>query len=350
MPGEAKWFPAKKTIEWKSGCKTLVFSADEPDRFRGPQHHKFWADELAAWQYEEAWDQAMFGLRLGSNPQAMVTTTPKPTKLVKDLAKDQSTHLTKGVTYDNRGNLAKRFFDTIIKKYEGTRLGRQELMAEILEDNPNALWRRAQIELCRLPKGTVFEQLELRRVVTAIDPAVTAKSDSDETAWVTAGATWDWPPKFVVLAEDGGILKPHEWTERSLAQHRRFGGDRVVGEVNNGGDMVEAVLRSQEMGFAYKAVHASRGKAARAEPVAGLYEQGRVLHLGSLAKMEDEMCDFDPTIPPEKQRSPNRMDALVWAIWELAELGKPEPVESEHEHQEEVHISSALDELEMRLG
>lgn len=348
--GEAKWEPAKRTITWSSGAKSLVFSADEPERFRGPQCHKFWGDEVAAWQYEESWDQAMFGLRLGDDPQALVTTTPKPTRLVKQILAEPGTKPTRGTTYDNRTNLAKRFFETIIRKYEGTRLGRQELLAELLDDNPNSLWRRAQIELCRCKPGTVLGELSFRRIVIAIDPAVSANSDSDETGIVAAGVDWSFPPHFIVIEQDAGIWKPHEWTERALAMYRRLGADRIVGEVNNGGDLVEAVLRANDQGFAYRAVHASRGKAARAEPVAGLYEQGRVHHLGNLAQLEDEMCDFDPTIPADKQRSPNRMDALVWAIWELGELGKPEPLEEVHEQDETHSINPELDELEARLG
>lgn len=347
-PGEVEWEPAKRKLSWSSGAKTLVFSADEPERFRGPQHNKFWGDEVAAWQYEEAWDQAMFGLRLGSNPQALVTSTPKPTRLVKEILKDKSTILTRGSTYDNRGNLAKRFYETIIKKYEGTRLGRQELLAELLEDNPNALWRRAQIDALRVPGP--WNALNLRRVVVAIDPAVSANADSDETGIVVAGADWSWPPHYFVWFDDSGIYKPHEWGEKGVAAFKNYGADRIIGEINNGGDLVESNLRAFDHGLCYRGVHASRGKATRAEPVAGLYEQGRVHHVGSLARLEDEQCDFDPTIPPEKQRSPNRMDALVWAIWELAGLGQPEPVNTVVEHEEHVRISPGLDELEDRIS
>lgn len=349
MKGEVEWEPAKKRLSWSSGAKSLVFSADEPERFRGPQHFKFWGDELAAWQYqEEAWDQAMFGLRLGDNPQAIATTTPKPTKLIKDLVKQEGTLVTGGSTYDNKENLAKRFFQAIITKYEGTRLGRQELLAELLDDNPSALWRRAQIDALRTM--VLWTALNLRRIVVAIDPAVTAKIDSDETGIIAAGEDWQYPPHYYVLADESGIMKPHEWGERAIALNNRFGADLIVGEVNNGGDLVEANLRTINPSINYKAVHASRGKAARAEPIAGLYEQNRVHHVGTLAKLEDEQCDFDPTIPPEQQKSPNRMDAAVWALWELANLGKPETVEETHEHTEEVHISSELDEAEARLG
>lgn len=326
---------------WPNGARSLLFSAEKPERLRGPQCYKLWCDELAAWRYlEDTWDQAMFGLRLGTNPQAVVTTTPKPLKLVKALRYAKRTHFTGGTTYDNSSNLAPKFYARIISKYEGTRLGRQELNAELLEDNPSALWRRTEIDSLR-----VKDAPQLKRIVVAVDPAVSAKADSDETGIVAAGEDERWPPHYYVLLDSSGIYKPNQWAESTLAAYKNLQADRVVGEVNNGGDLVEANLRTKDIGFAYKAVHATRGKTVRAEPISALYEQGRVHHVGSFPTLEDEMCDWDPTLPPEKQKSPNRMDALVWAMWEL---NMPTEIEQAEVYGEDISISSDLDELEAR--
>jgi phage terminase large subunit-like protein len=236
-----------------------------------------------------------------------VTTTPRPTKIVRDLLADPSTAITRGRTYDNRANLAAAFFDAILRQYEGTRLGRQEIAGEVLDDAPGALWRRDAIDATRVVKAP-----DLRRVVVAIDPAVTSSDASDETGIVVAGV--DARGDGYVLDDLTGRYKPHEWAAVAVNAYRRHNADRIVAEVNNGGEMVEHTVRTVDRSVAYKSVHASRGKAIRAEPVAALYEQGRVHHVGSLASLEDQLCGWDPGADA---RSPDRLDALVWALTEL---------------------------------
>lgn len=296
---------SKRQLQWPNGAKSLVFTADEPERLRGKQHMKLWADELGAWRYEEAWDQAMFGLRLGHNPQVCVTTTPRPTKIVRELIKADSTVLTRGTTYDNRPNLAAKFFADIIRKYEGTRLGRQELNAELLDDNPGALWHLSNIDRLRVKETPI-----LVRVVTALDPSVSAEGDKDECGIVVAGLGFDG--HFYVLDDLSLSASPNAWAKQAVDKgHKAHCGDRLIGEANNGGALVESVLRTVDQNIPYEAVHASRGKRTRAEPVAALYEQGRVHHVGTFPKLEDQMCEWDPLLDKE---SPDRMDALVWAI------------------------------------
>lgn len=299
---------SKRQLQWPNGAKSLVFTADEPERLRGKQHKKLWCDELGAWRYDEAWDQAMFGLRLGDNPQVCVTTTPRPTKLIKELVKDPSTHITRGSTYENRANLARQFFADIIKKYEGTRLGRQELNAELLEDNPGALWHLQNIDVHRTPSG----HPPLIRVVTGMDPTVKADGSGDECGIVAASMGIDG--HFYVLEDASLSASPGVWAKAGVNCHHRNLGDKIVAEVNNGGALVEHTLRTVDENIPYKEVHASRGKRTRAEPVAALYEQGRVHHVGTFATLEDQMCEWDPVLSDE---SPDRMDALVWAITEL---------------------------------
>jgi len=302
---------SKRRLEWPNGARSLIFTADEPERLRGKQNKKLWCDELASWRYPEAWDQAMFGLRLGSAPQAIVTTTPKPTLLIKELRAAPGTVVTRGRTYDNKANLAPAFLARIISKYEGTRLGRQELDAELLEDNPGALWQRAAIEAAR-----IREMPALSRIVVAIDPAVSSHEDSDLTGIVVAGVDGQWPPHYYVLDDRSLIATPDGWADVAVSAYRQHRADRIVAEINNGGEMVEAVLRTKDLTMAYRAVHATRGKVIRAEPIAALYEQGRVHHIGVFGALEDEMCDFNPAT---STKSPDRMDALVWALTELAE-------------------------------
>jgi phage terminase large subunit-like protein len=304
--------PSKRRLEWPNGAISLIFTADEPDRLRGKQHEKLWCDEVAAWKEEESWDQAMFGLRLGNNPQAVATTTPKPTKLIRQLSKDPTTFVTRGTTYENKANLATSFLSKIITKYEGTRLGRQELNAELLEDNPGALWKRGDIE-----DGKVRRAPDLVRIVVAIDPAVTSNEDSDETGIIAAGRDKQSPPHFYVLDDESLIETPEGWSSKAVSLYRKRKADRIVGEVNNGGDMVESVIRNTDPNVSYKAVRATRGKALRAEPIAALYEQGRVHHVGNFTGLEDQMCDWNPQTDSE---SPDRVDALVWALTELSDV------------------------------
>lgn len=299
--------PSKRLITFASGSVAYTFSADEPERLRGPQCAAFWADEIASWRFPEAWDNLTFGFRLGDNPRGVITTTPKPIQLVKDILTDPQTVVTRGSSYDNRANLAQAFFDTIIRKYEGTRLGRQELLAELLEDLPGALWTRALIERSRVKDLPPFY-----RVVVAIDPAVTALEGSDETGIIVAGIAHN---QHVYIIEDGSMRSsPGEWARQACKLMLRWDADRIVAEVNNGGDLVEANIRGVLNTIPYRGVRASRGKATRAEPVSALYEQGRVHHFGALPDLEDQLCAY---VPGVTEKSPDRMDALVWAVYDL---------------------------------
>lgn len=300
---------SRRCLVWPNGAKSLIFTADEPERLRGKQHMKLWMDELASWRYIESFDQAMFGLRLGDNPQTVITTTPRPTKIIRDLTKDPTTHVTRGSTYDNRANLADAFFAEIIKKYEGTRLGRQELNAEILDDNPHALWKRDCIDKLRVSKT----QTTLRRLVVGIDPAITNTGSSDETGIVVAALGEDG--HGYILSDLSLISTPDGWARKAVYAYHEHGADRLIGEANNGGDLIEAVIRTIDPHVSYKKVHASRGKAKRAEPIAALYEQGKVHHVGNFPKLEDQMCNYDAE--DTNANSPDRMDALVWALTEL---------------------------------
>ena len=304
--------PSKRLITFHNGAIARLFSADEPERLRGPQCEAFWADEVAAWRFlQEAWDNLQFGFRLGNDPRGVITTTPKPLPLIKDLIVDPHTSVTRASSYENRANLAPAFFDSIIRKYEGTRLGRQELMAEVLEDAPGALWTMQRIDAARIKAGDVQWDAILR-VVVAIDPAVTAREDSDETGIIVAALT---RTMHVVVLEDLTCKEsPAGWARIATTAYYSQRADRIIGEVNNGGDLVEANIRTTAPDVAYRSVRASRGKAIRAEPVAALYEQGRVHHVGNFPLLEEQMCSWSPQ---SGGKSPDRMDALVWAITDL---------------------------------
>ena len=304
--------PTKRRLTWPNGARATLYSAEEPNRLRGPQHDGALADERAAWKYDESWDMLMFGLRSGPNPQAAITTTPRPSKWLKELIASDTTVTTGGSTYENRANLAPQFFDRIVAKYEGTRLGRQELWAQILEDNPNALWQLARIDELRVSAAP-----DLVRVVVGVDPSATGKASSDEAGIITAGIGPDGDA--YILSDDSLRASPHGWGSKAVMAYHTYSASRILAEVNNGGDMVELTIRTVDDAVPYKAVHASRGKRTRAEPVAALYEQGRVHHVGAFSKLEDEMCEWVPG-----DASPNRMDALVWALTELM-LGKRKP-------------------------
>lgn len=319
------WFrpryePSLRRVTWPNGTIATLYSAEEPNRLRGPQHHWGWVDEIAAWAREaDAWDQFLFGLRLGANPQACISTTPRPIPIVRGLVKDPHCRITRGSTYTNRGNLSPKFFETIIKKYEGTRLGRQELLGEILDDVEGALWTHALIE-----KHRVAGAPTLVRIVVAIDPAVSSRPDSDLTGIVVIGLGVDG--HLYVLDDASGKYTPFEWATVATNKFNQWKADRIVAEVNNGGDLVVANLRGVCPNAPYQAVHASRGKQTRAEPVAALYEQGRCHHVigddpGRLDLLEDEMCSWAPATA---KKSPDRMDALVWGASALV-LSDPEP-------------------------
>jgi predicted phage terminase large subunit-like protein len=314
--------PSKRRLTWPNGAIATAYSADEPERLRGPQHDAAWCDELAAWRYPEAWDMLMFGLRLGGDPRCVVTTTPKPVRLVRELMArvGRDVVLTRGSTFENRSNLAAAFLDRIAARYEGTRLGRQELWAELLEDVPGALWTRECVERARIAAAP-----DLARIVVAIDPAVTSGEAADETGIIVAGRGADG--HAYVIDDLSGRFAPHDWALCAIAAYRRHKADRIVAEVNNGGDMVEATLRVIDAGASYKAVRASRGKLTRAEPVAALYEQGRVHHVRAFPALEDQLCAFTPDFDRQKAGySPDRLDALVWALSELMLAADTAPI------------------------
>lgn len=310
---------SRHLVSFPSGAVGITRSADEPERLRGPQFTKFWADEICAWKYvDEAWTQLSFGFRLKTaRLQGIITTTPKPLKRLKTILKDPGTVLTRGSSYENQANISEQFYTEVIAAYEGTRIGRQEINAEILEDTEGALWTRQLIEANRVP--AVPHDVTLIRIVVAIDPAMSAKPGSNETGIIAAGLGTNG---HVYVIEDGSLSDtPGRWALAALGMYGRLKADRVVAEVNNGGDLVEANLRAQVMarGFdgnllPYRSVRASRGKAMRAEPVAALYERGRVHHVGAYPKLEDQMCEW---VPGEGMASPDRLDALVWALFDL---------------------------------
>ena len=306
--------PSKRRLTWPNGAIATTYSADEPDRLRGPQHDAALCDELASWSYPEAWDMLMMGLRLGERPRVAITTTPRPIKIIRDLMSDPRCRVTRGATHDNALNLAPQFLSQIVARYEGTRLGRQELYAEVLTDNPGALWHRdSMIEPYR-----VRDLPYVRRIVVAIDPAVTSSEDSDETGIIVAALGEDG--RGYVLEDVTCKESPAGWAARAIEAYHKWGADRIVAEGNQGGDMIETIIRSIDPAISYTRVHARHGKYARAEPVAALYEQGRISHVGaSLGLLEDELCEYDQTTA---RASPNRLDALVWALTSLM-LGAP---------------------------
>lgn len=302
---------SNRCIEFSNGAKAFTYNAVEPDQLRGPQHDFVWHDELAKWKYaRETWDQAQFGLRLGDHPRQIVTTTPRPIELVKAICagKEGKVHITRGSTMDNRANLAATFMDRIQRRYAGTRLGRQELEAELLSDLPGALWTQTAIDAYR-----VDEYPELGRIVVAVDPAVTNTEDSDEHGIIVVGVSGQ---EGYVL-EDASIKgSPSDWARQTAATARKWGADGVVVEVNQGGDMVAHTLRVVAPNLNIIEVRASRGKHVRAEPVAALYEQGRLRHVGQYPELENQMTQFTNE-GYQGEGSPDRADALVWAATEL---------------------------------
>lgn len=303
-----KYQPSKRRVVWPNGATATCYSADEPDSLRGPQHDTAWGDELASWKYPDAWDQLQFGLRLGRDPRAIVTTTPRPTALIKALIADPTTVVTNGRTFDNRANLAQAFLEKIVAKYAGTRLGRQELDGEVLDDNPGALWKRDWIDLRR-----VIRAPKMRKIVISIDPAVTSNENSAESGIIAAGLGVDG--HGYCLGDDSLIGSPNAWARAALTSYSKHEANVFVGEVNNGGDLVESnvttAARAEKMLVSFEQVRASRGKATRAEPISSLSEQGNIHHVGVFPQLEDQLCDWDPLV---SATSPDRLDAYVWAF------------------------------------
>lgn len=311
--------PSKRRITFKNGVVAIAYAAESPELLRGPQHDGAWCDELAKWQNLKkkdteggtAWDNLLMGLRIGDNPKCVVTTTPRPIALLKELIKNPDTVVTKGTSYENRANLSEKWFNTVIKAREGTRLGRQEINAELLDDNPYALWKRSTLDKYRVDEAPM-----LARIVVAVDPQVAdpnqSEKDTNDTGIVVAGITGGREPHGYILEDLTMSGSPAEWAKRVVWAYHKWKADRVIAEVNNGGAMVEFTIKATDSRVSYKAVHASRGKYIRAEPVAALDEQGRIHHVGSLPELEDELCEWVPG-----DDSPDRLDARVWGITEL---------------------------------
>ncbi len=310
------WDATRKRLLWPNGAEARVYSAHDPERLRGPQFDAAWVDELAKWKRsEEAWDMLQFALRLGEHPRQVVTTTPRGVGVLKSILARESTVVTHAPTEANAANLAGSFLAEVRARYEGTRLGRQELDGVLLEDVEGALWTLAMVEACRVDKAPALD-----RVVVAVDPPVTGHAASDECGILVVGAETQGSPREwrAVVLEDASVTgaSPQVWAEAALDAMRRHGADRMVAEVNQGGDLVETLVRNIDPLVPYRGVRASKGKAARAEPVAALYEQGRVRHVRGLGRLEDQMCRM--TVRGyEGKGSPDRVDALVWAVQEL---------------------------------
>lgn len=304
--------PSKRLIEWPNGAIASLFGAENVDQLRGPQFDGAWVDELAKFRRApDLWSQLQLCMRLGKNPRTIITTTPRPLKLIQSLIKAPDVYVTKGSTFDNSANLAQTYLDQIEDQFLNTRLGAQEIYAEMLTETEGALWQRSLIHYHQ-PTYDEAGKPDLKRIVIAIDPATTTHDHSDETGIVVVGV--DEKNQVYVLEDLSGKLSPNDWGTRVVNSYYRVKADRVVVEINKGGDLVENVLRSIDSTIPIKAVRATRGKYTRAEPIAALYEQGRVFHAQPLTILETQMCDY---VPGLTSKSPDRMDALVWGVTEL---------------------------------
>jgi phage terminase large subunit-like protein len=330
------WFypiyqPSRRLLVWPNGAEAKLYSAEEPDMLRGPSHDAAWVDELASWSRPEAFAMLKFCLRQGTDPRCVVTTTPRPTRLMRELVAKKTTVVTRATSYANRANLAPGYFEDIIAPYEGSRLGRQEIHGELLEDTPGALWNLSRLDELRVSQGPPAttgspKPAPWKRVVIAVDPAVSYGENSDETGIIVAALGADG--HCYVLADRSDHYPSTAWGRLVVSLYRAYKADRVVAEVNNGGDLVNDLLRSFDRSVPVRPVHASRGKYVRAEPVSALYDQGLIHHLGTFATLEDQMAGFTPDLDRDTQGSPDRVDALVWAITELMIRHQPQKATS----------------------
>ena len=314
-----RWLSSRRRLEWKNGAVAEIFTAENYEALRGAQFSAAWCDELAKWRHAEAtFDNLQFGLRLGQRPRQVVTTTPRPIRLLKKLIADPTTALTRAGTRANAHNLAPAYLDYVLTHYDGTRLGRQEIDGEIVEERNDALWTRAGLESCRVAAAP-----PLQRIVVAVDPPASAKKGADACGIVAAGRAADGT---IYVIEDATVagLSPQGWAMKAVTLWHRLEADSLVAEVNQGGDMVKAVIGEADKEVPVVSVRATRGKYHRAEPVSQLYEQGRVKHAGTFPALEDEMCDFGLD-GLSSGRSPDRLDALVWAVGALTFAARPEP-------------------------
>lgn len=316
------WSPARRRLEWPNGAVAQAFSAEDPQGLRGPQFAAAWCDELCKWRNaSETWDMLQFGLRLGAHPRQLVTTTPRPMPLLRALMADPRAVLSRARTRDNAANLAPAFLEAVVGRYAGTRLGRQELDGELVEERSDALWSRAAIEAARVAQAPPFA-----RLVVAIDPPASSGRRADRCGIVAAGRAADG---VIYVLEDATLSRatPAAWAARAIALYHRHAADALVVEVNQGGEMATAVLRQCDADAPVTPVRATRGKYVRAEPVAALAEQGRLKFCGTFPELEDELCDFGPD-GLSGGRSPDRMDAMVWAVTALMGDGAPPRIRS----------------------
>ena len=315
----ARYKPVR--LVWPNGAMALGYNGTEPDQLRGPEFDTAWVDELAKYRYaQDTWDMLQFTMRSGTDPRVFVTTTPRPIAVLKQIIASPSTVVTKGSTFDNAANLPAQFLENLKARYAGTRLGRQELEAEILEDVPGALWVRATIDETRVKAVG-----DLPRVVVAVDPPVTSGENADECGIVAAGRDSTGHGYVLADASSQGD-KPAEWASRAVRLYHRLNADAIIAEVNNGGEMIESMIAQVDPRIPFKAVRATRGKFTRAEPISMLYEQRRVHHVGSFPKLEDQMCSMTPDFDQKKAGySPDRLDALVWAMTDLMLAPQSEP-------------------------
>ena len=310
-----KHVPSKVKLEWPNGTITDLFSSEKPARIRGPNLDGVWCDELSWWmRVEECWDNLDFSLRFGKNPQRVITMTPRPIKLVRQIIKEDDVVITRGVTSDNAANLAASFLQRIQKKHGGTRLGRQELSGELLEDAEGALWKMDQLDQIR----TYDDPPKLTRTVVALDPSASSGEDADEAGIVVSGK--DKQNRGHVIADHSLRGTPNEWGRKAIWAYHEYNANIIVAEKNQGGEMITEVLNNIDKSVPVKLVHASQGKVARAEPVSILYEKYQIDHHGLFRELEDEMVNF---VPNDVTESPNRVDALVWGLTELFIKARP---------------------------
>lgn len=303
--------PSKRRLTWDNGAVVSLYSAEEPDRLRGVNCDLMLADELAAWTHSETWDMAMFALRIGANPRAMITTTPRPTRLIKNLVENTSTVVTRGSTYDNKANLAPQFLDAILKKYDGTRMGRQEIYAEVLEDVEGAI-----LSLDQLISLRVEEADDPQRIVVGVDPAISTGENADKTGIVVTSRGKDG--HLYALADRSCRLGPAGWAKKVVDAFHEFQADLIVAEKNQGGAMVEHTIRSLDADVPIKLVHATRGKHVRAEPILAMFEQGKAHTMKGMDELESQLSSFTPQ-GYESDGSPDSADAFIWASTELTQ-------------------------------
>lgn len=309
------FYASLNKVCWPNGAQATLFGAHSYDALRGPQFDTAWVDELAKFTYpQEAWDQLMLALRLGPHPRVIVTTTPRPLPLIEQLMQDPMVIVTRGTTYENKENLSPSFFKQIIQRYEKSALGSQELRGEVLREREGALWQRTLLQY-RMPPSH-----NLQRIVIGVDPAISHHQKSNETGIIVAARAHD--TKAYVLADASGIYSPLTWAKKVVDLYHSYGAHRIVAEINQGGALIENIIRRMDPLISFRGVRARHGKVTRAEPIVALYEQGHVFHAKPFDHLEAQMCTY---IPQEKGTSPDRIDALVWALTDLMLRTPPTP-------------------------